>query len=242
MNMLKLVYAVSLLLFAAASTPQMHACAKPPGFGFDLRTQFVDLSLPNPVAMNQANQTVSGAFHSPANNTTAGDQTSFQGTSNGSSVLSERGKATPATWDITFLTGRCSVADPFSFGIHTRTILFLPDDRPQAAICDENANGVGFAANPSSVDTSTQQYSWTITMTSQGGPWNYTPASYVNFDAQGNILAQGPVTVTDSYDCYATWIVSYTGGPQYIWMAESSGMGIGYTSFAVTNGTGGGGM
>ena len=79
-------------------------------------------------------------------------------------------------------------------------------------------------------------------MTDTSGTWSRAPYTYYVYDIYGNQLSTGTVTVTDSYNCWATMILgAQPAATQYIGLADYNGVGVGYTTITVTDGSGGSG-
>ncbi|HKD13781.1 MAG TPA: hypothetical protein VKE71_04470 [Candidatus Angelobacter sp.] len=228
---------VLLFVLFAGFTPYSTACSRPPGYGFIVLATLLDESKPLPMYQNIGGQGLGGTFQHCLSGC-QGDQSQWTGTTASDGTLSELNKSTPAQWGVSFSTPEQVFQCTGVFVL----VDFQPSTSPQRAICTINQTRDAISSSPSSFDTSTGTYQYTVTMTDTSEAWPRTPYSFTNYDANGTVIASGTVTVTDSWDCWGTfWANSTMSVTQYLWLADSSGIGIGYATISVTNGTGGGG-
>ncbi len=235
-----------LIVGITVSPLSLNACSRPPGYGFILSWVFEDETGPFPVFTNISGASLSGNFVS-GQGSTAGSQTAFSDITDSSGLLSELGKATPATWQIGIHSGPCSPSEP-SINGNTINKFFLPSSSPQQLVCEliETSSPDSLASSPASYDTSAGPFTYTMTVTDNSEAWPRTPATWYNYDAYGDVMQWGSVGgVTDSYNCwmyYEPFFDNNHGSAiQYIWLTDGSGLGIGYATLSVTNGSGGGG-
>lgn len=244
--MLKLAFKTILfLLLCSIATSPLFACNQPPGYGFIVHSILRDETSPIPIDSDITNQSLTGNFSS-ADSNTAGDRSEWVGTTDGSGLLSELGKASPATWQVTYDTGDCSSVDPIRFGPVSFLQHFAANSTPQKIICIQlEAGPDGISADPGTMDSSTG-IEYTVTMTDTSEAWPRSPATWVNFDAYGDVMQTGGIGgVTDSYNCWMSYYPEFDNthgsGLEYLWLQDANGHGIGYAQITVTNGTGGGG-
>jgi len=236
---------VAFVVLFAAVAPRLHACSRPPGYGFVVLSSLLDNTQPFPVFQNIAQQAL--VFDFVQNDVpNPGATATFAFATDNSGVISALGKASPAIWNVTYIDKECSNQDPFAVPPFNFNKDFQANSSPQRIICERNFAFQGISASPSSFDTSVGPMQYTMNMTDTSGAWQRNPATWVNYDSVGDVMQQGSIDgVQDAYDCWAYFTPYFDNNRgsaiQYVWLADVDGNGIGYATISVTNGTSGGG-
>jgi hypothetical protein len=207
------------------------ACSQPPGYGFILRSVIEDYRYALPVISNQVEQTLSGIYSSSISGV-QGDRSSWEDITNSSGQISKLGKATPANWTITWVTGACSSSDPYLRGPNSGTLALYASSSPQNFVCERFGFTYPLSVYPDNAQNGTYAE---VTMSSSTAFSDPYPTQFEIVDSYGNVLGGGAVTMTDDYDCYAGWNndMSSPPGSVKIQLEASNGTPIDWVGFNI---------
>lgn len=192
-----------MLLFLVTTSLQTRACPRPPGYGYIVHSVVEDFTrYPFGIITSQYEQTLTGDWLS--NDFGAlGYQSSWQGVTNINGDISRLGYATPATWRINAIDMACSPKDSQARPPYYNDIYFQPSSDQKFDICYRYPNGL--SGNPGNLRGAGQQQHVTVT----GDMQNYTPASWVTYNANGDQVGSGSLGQVTSNSCVCYWSSNY---------------------------------